>query len=132
MKANALLSITSLLSIVLLTFHLADDVLLGKDVLDIGRLSIYLPIIAVWLCGTLLLIGRRSGYIVCFLGALIGLSVVAIHASGTTGIHGTFLHVWLLIAIGSASLFSLILAAVGLIDLRGSAHPRKKGTEAIS
>ena len=124
MKANALLSITSLLSIVLLTFHLADDVLLGKDVLDIGRLSIYLPIIAVWLCGTLLLMGRYSGCIVGMVGALIGLAVVAIHASGTTGIHGTFFHVWLLIAIGAASLFSLILAVIGLVDLHKSTHPQ--------
>ena len=124
MKTNALLSTSSLLSIVLLTFHLADDVVLDKDVLDIGRLSIYLPVIAVWLCGTLLLMGRRSGYIVCVLGALIGLAVVAIHGSGTTGIHGTFFHIWLLVSIGSASLFSLILAVIGLIDLRGSIHPR--------
>ena len=123
MKANALLSITSLLSIVLLTFHLADDVVLGKDMLDFVRLSIYLPIIALWFCGTLLLMGHRSGYIVGILGALIGLSVVAIHASGATGIHGTFLHVWLLIAIGSASLCSLLLAVIGLVDLRKSARP---------
>jgi len=117
MKTNLLLPITSLLSVVLLTFHLADDVVLGKDVLDIGRLSIYLPIIAVWLYATLLLTERRSGYTVVVLGALLGLAVVAIHASGTNGIHGDFLHVWLLVAIGSTSLFSLILAVVGLVGL---------------
>jgi hypothetical protein len=65
---------------------------------------------------------RRSGCIVSILGALIGLSVVAIHASGTSGIHGTFFHVWLLIAIGSASLFSLILAVIGLIDIASTPH----------
>jgi len=123
MKANTLLPLMSLLSIVLLTFHLADDVVLGKDVLDIARLSIYLPIIAVWLCGALLLMGRRSGYIICMLGALLGLAVVAIHASGANGIQGTFLHVWLLIAIGGTCLFALILTVIGLIDLRGSTLP---------
>lgn len=120
MKANTLLSLTSLLCIVLLTFHLADDVVLGKDVLDVARLSIYLPIIAIWLCGTLLLTGRRAGYGICMLGALLGLSVVAIHASGANGIHGAFLHVWLLVAIGGASFFALILAVIGLIELRSS------------
>ena len=119
MKSNSLLTIASLLSIILLTLHLADDVVLGKDVLDLFRLALYLPIIAVWLYATLLLTARRSGYIIVMLGALLGLAVVAIHASGTTGIHGTFFHVWLLIAIGGASLFSLMLAVLGLLSLRG-------------
>jgi len=124
MKTSVLLPITSLLTIVLLTFHLADDVVLGKDVLDIVRLCIYLPILAGWLCGTLLLVGRRSGYVVGILGALLGLTVVAIHASGANGIRGDFFHVWLLIAIGGASLFALILAVLGLIGSRDSAHPQ--------
>jgi hypothetical protein len=116
MKTTVPLLIASLLSIVLLTLHLADDVVLGKDVLDITRLSIYLPVIAVWLYATLLLTERRSGHIIVLLGAPLGLAVVAIHASGATGIHGEFFHVWLLIAMGSASLFSLILAVIGLIS----------------
>ena len=116
MDRNALLRTSSLASVILLTFHLADDVVLGKDVLDIGRLSIYLPINAVWAYGTLALIQRRAGYVLALLGALLGLLVVAIHASGPQGIHGTFWHVWLLVAIGSASGFSLVLAAISLTD----------------
>jgi len=114
-KTNRLLSIASLLLIILLTFHLADDVLLGKDVLDITRLCIYLPIIAIWLYAALLLTDRRLGLIIVLFGSLLGLAVVAIHASGPAGIHGEFFHVWLLISIGGTSLFTLALAMSGLI-----------------
>lgn len=115
MKTNLFLPIASLLSIVLLTFHLADDVVLGKDVLNITRLCIYLPIIATWLYATLMLTERRSGLVIVLLGSLLGLAVVAIHASGPAGIHGEFFHVWLLIAIGGTALFALILAVSGLL-----------------
>jgi len=114
-KTNRLLSIASLLLIILLTFHLADDVLLGKDVLDITRLCIYLPMIAIWLYAALLLTDRRLGLIIVLFGSLLGLAVVAIHASGPAGIHGEFFHVWLLISIGGTSLFTLALAMSGLI-----------------
>jgi hypothetical protein len=117
-KTNLLLPIGSLLLIVLLTLHLADDVVLGKDVLDIVRLCIYLPIIAACLYATLVLTERRSGLIIMLLGSLLGLAVVAIHASGPAGIHGEFFHVWLLIAIGGTSLFALVLSVSGLIAQR--------------
>lgn len=120
MKTNLLLPTASLLLIVPLTFHLADDVVLGKDVLDITRLCIYLPIITAWLYATLMLTERRSGLIVVLLGSLLGLAVVAIHASGPAGIHGEFFHVWLLITIGGTSLFALLLAVSGLIAQRKS------------
>jgi len=121
-KTSLLLPIASLLLIVLLTFHLADDVILGKDVLDTIRLCIYLPIIAAWLYATLVLTERRSGLIIELLGSLLGLAVVAIHASGPAGIHGEFLHVWLLVAIGGTSLFALLLAVRRLIAQRNPAR----------
>jgi len=117
-KTSMLQPIASLLLIVLLTFHLADDVVLGKDVLDITRLCIYLPIIAAWLYATLVLNERRSGLIIALLGSLLGLAVVAIHASGPAGIRGEFFHVWLLVAIGATALFALILAVGSLISQR--------------
>jgi hypothetical protein len=119
MKTNALLlPVASLLLNVLLTFHLADDVVLGKDVLDVTRLCIYLPIVALWLYATLVLTERPAGLVIVLLGSLLGLAVVAIHASGPAGIHGEFFHVWLLIAIGATSLFALTLATGGLMALR--------------
>jgi len=118
-----LLPIASLLSNILLTLHLADDVVLGKDVLDITRLCIYLPIVAVWLYAALVLAERRPGLVIMLLGALLGLVVVAIHASGPAGIRGEFLHVWLLIAIGGTSLFALILAARALVAQTNRVRP---------
>jgi hypothetical protein len=118
-----LLPIASLLLNILLTLHLADDVVLGKDVLDITRLCIYLPIVAVWLYAALVLVERRPGLVIMLLGALLGLVVVAIHASGPAGIRGEFLHVWLLIAIGGTSLFALILAARALVAQTNRVRP---------
>ena len=118
MNNHLLLPIASLLLNILLTFHLADDVVLGKDVLDITRLCIYLPIVAVWLYAAVVLTERRSGLVIMLLGALLGLVVVAIHASGPAGIRGEFFHVWLLIAIGGTSLFALALATTDVISPR--------------
>ena len=123
MDTRMLLPIASLLLNILLTLHLADDVVLGKDVLDITRLCIYLPIVAVWLYAALVLAERRPGLVIMLLGALLGLVVVAIHASGPAGIRGEFLHVWLLIAIGGTSLFALILAARALVAQTNRVRP---------
>jgi hypothetical protein len=121
MKENVLLTITSLLSIVLLTLHLADDIVRGFEP---GRMSnlTAVPIVVVWLYATLLLAQRRSGYIIILLLSLLGMIVPVIHMSGKgvgagsriAGSNGAFFFVWTLIAIGTTSLFSAILSVRGL------------------
>jgi hypothetical protein len=79
----------------------------------------------VWLCGTLLLAERRSGYIIMFLGSLLSLGVPVIHMKGkgvgvTSSLghsSGHFFFVWTLIAIGVLGLFSAILSVRGLWSL---------------
>jgi len=72
MKRDVMLTIASLLSILLVTFHVADDIVRGMEP---GRLSdlIVVPILVVWLYGTLVLAERRSGYVIIVLGSLLGL-----------------------------------------------------------
>ncbi len=122
MKNNLMLTITSLLSILFGTFHLADDIDRGMSP---GGLSNLLAVViwVVWLCGTLLLAGRRSGYVIILVFSLLLTGVPVIHLRGvgvgfgTTRSGGAFF-IWTLLALGVTALFSVILAARGLWSLR--------------
>ncbi len=124
MKTNATLTITSLLSILLFTFHLADDIVRGIEPGTLTNLTA-VPIFVVWLYGTLVLAERRSGYIIMLLGGVFALVVPILHMKGkgvgvTSSIansSGHFFFVWTLIAIGVTGLFSAILSARGLWSL---------------
>lgn len=60
MKPDNTLTITSLLAIVLMTFHLTDDVVRGFEPGGLKNL-IGVLILVVWLYATLVLAGQRSG-----------------------------------------------------------------------
>ena len=60
MKPNQMLTITSLLLIALTIAHLAQDVAYGYEPGNINNLLV-VPIAVVWLYGTLMLAGRRTG-----------------------------------------------------------------------
>lgn len=125
MKQNLLLTITSLLSILLMTFHLTDDIVRGMEPGGLSSLTA-VPILVVLLYGTLVLAGRRSGYVVILLGSLLLLVVPVIHmkgkgvgvASGIANSSGGFFFVWTLIALGVTALISVILSVRGLWSLR--------------
>lgn len=130
MKHNVLLTIASMLSILLLTFHLADDIVRGFEE---GRLSnlTAVPIFVAWLYGTLVLAERRSGYVIILLGSILGLAVPVLHMMGKgVGVDGpiarssgAFFFVWTLIALGVTALFSAILSVHGLLSLRRGQPP---------
>ena len=125
MKHIHILTIASLLSILFDTFHLADDIDRG---MSSGGLSNFVAVVicVVWLYGTLVLAGRRSGYIILLLGGLLSIAVPVIHmkgkgvgvASRLANSGGHFFFVWTLIAIGVLGLFSVILSVRGLWSLR--------------
>src|SRR6185295_986349 len=125
LNRNVTLTITSLLSILFCTFHLADDIVRGFEKGGVSNLAV-VPIAVVWLYGTLVLAGRRSGYIIILLGSLFSLVVPLIHMKGrgvgvTSSIghtSGAFFFVWTLLALGVLGLFSVILAVHGLWSLR--------------
>jgi hypothetical protein len=119
-----MLTIASLLSILFFTLHLADDIVHGMEPGTLSNL-IAVPILVFWMCGTLVLAERRSGYIITLLGGLLSLVVPIVHMQGKgVGItsslgnsSGHFFFVWTLIAIGVTGLFSVILSARGLWSL---------------
>ena len=121
MKPNVLLTSASLLSILLCTFHLTDDIVHGWEPGTLGNLYA-LPIFVVWLYGTLLLRKRASGYIIMLLGSLVSLGIPVIHMSGrgigtasrVASTSGHHFFVWTLIMLGVSGLFSLVLSAQSL------------------
>lgn len=132
MNHKVTLTVTSLLSILLFALHWADEISRGMEP---GTLSAFggVVILVVWLSGTLVLGDRRSGYIISLLGGILGLGVLVLHMSGKGMVGGripinspgAFFWVLTLIALGSTSTISAILAARGLWNLRGgrSANP---------
>ncbi|HMF99184.1 MAG TPA: hypothetical protein VKE96_33020 [Vicinamibacterales bacterium] len=125
MKQSSILVTASLLSLVLSTFHLADDIVFGYEKGQLWTLTA-LPILVVWLYGTLLLAERRSGYIIVLLSSLLGFVMPVVHMRGrgiglesrVAHTEGHFFFVWTLIALGVTALFSIILSARGLWSLR--------------
>ncbi|MDQ3684970.1 MAG: hypothetical protein M3430_05140 [Acidobacteriota bacterium] len=125
MKRSVMLTITSLLSILFFTFHLADDIVRGMEPGGLSNLIGGVLISVVWLYAALVLAERRSGYIILLLGSLLSLVVPILHmrgtgvgvASGIANSSGGFFFVWTLIALGVTGLFSVILSARELWSL---------------
>ena len=121
---NLVLPATSLLSILLASFHLVDDIVYGSDKSVAVNLLI-VAILAVWLYGTLMLPERLAGHIIMLLGALSGLTIFFVHVTGNGGLQGieigkmsgAFFFVWTLLALAVVSLLSLTLSAQGLWSL---------------
>ncbi len=124
MKQTALLTTGSLLTVVLMTIHMTGDILFRMSPAGLVNLFVVF-ILVVQLYGTLVLAGRRTGYIIIFLGSALGLFVSIIHMKGTRGLLGgdigasgqAFLFVWTLLAMGITATFSIILSAHALLSL---------------
>ena len=124
MNHSVMLTIASLLSILFFTFHLADDIVRGFEKGGFSNLTA-VPIIVFWLYGTLVLAGRRSGYVITLIFSLLSLGVLVLHTSGAglvggriANTSGVFFWVFTLLALGVTALFSVILSARGLWGLR--------------
>lgn len=122
---SAVLVAMSLLSLLFSTFHLAGDIVYGYEMGQRSNLA-FVPIAVVWLYGSLVLADRASGHIIVLLLSILGMFVPYIHMGGKgIGLEsrlahtdGHFFFAWTLIALGSTSLFSVILCARRLWPLR--------------
>lgn len=115
MKRSVILTGTSLLSILLLSFHLTQDSLRVKPgTWDAGPGNLVaILILLVYLCGTVLLAGRRSGYVIMLLGGIFaaGMPVLHLTGAGLSVKARAFFFLWTLLALGVTGMFSIILAA---------------------
>ena len=123
MRRNVILIIGSLLSILLMTIHMTDDIVRGMEPGTLFDLII-VPILAVWLYATLLLIDRRSGLVIILIESLIALVVPIIHMKGA-GVGGAiaksagaFFFIWILFALAVTALFCAMVAARALWELQ--------------
>ena len=118
MKLNTL-TIASLISIILLPFHIAGDVALGLDKGGPGLFFVVVPVLLLVATGTLLLAERKSGHVIMFLGGLAALGMPLIHRNNgfkpaiATAPGGIFF-IWTLVALGVTGGLTMILAAHGL------------------
>ncbi len=121
MKPNLLLVVTSLLSIVLLSLHIAEDIVLGFA--PGGLLNLVgIGILVVYLCGALLGSDRRWGLIILLLGSLLAAGMPVIHMMGAgVGVKrsaGAFFFIWTLYALGMTGAFGFILSVRALWGTR--------------
>jgi hypothetical protein len=119
MKQNVTLTIASILSILFMTLHMTDDIVRGMEPGTLFDL-ILLPILAIQLYGTLVLAGKRSGYVIILIASLLELVVPVVHMKGA-GVggaiarsNGAFFFIWTLLALGLTALFCVMLSARGL------------------
>jgi hypothetical protein len=128
MKHNLMLTISSLISILFMTFHLTQDTLHAKagNPEAGGSTLVAVPVLVVWLYGTLVLAERRSGHIIMLIGSILAMGMPVIHVMGPRGIFagefakysGAFLFFWTFFVLGITGMFSFILAVRGLWSLR--------------
>jgi hypothetical protein len=125
MKHNVLLTIASLLSILLTTFHLTDDIVRGMSPGGVVNLAVVL-VLVVWLYGTLVLAERRSGHVIILVASFLASGLPVVHMMGKEGVaggaiaksSGAFFFAWTLLALGVTATFSVILSARGLRSLQ--------------
>src|SRR5260370_37706872 len=80
MKQHAILVVTSLLALLLLTLHITDDIVRGISKAEPSNTA--LAVLVVLLYGTLVLAERRSGYVIMLLVGLFAAGMPVIHMRG--------------------------------------------------
>jgi len=121
MKEDAILVVTSLLSILLLTLHITDDIVRGISEAESSNTA--LIVLVILLYGTLVLAGRRSGYIIVLLVGLFAAAMPVLHMRGAhypqiARSAGGFFFVWTLWALGGIGGLTFVLSARGLWRLK--------------
>jgi len=120
-KENVTLTITSLLSLLLLTIHITDDIVRGISKAESSNIA--LVVLVALLYGTLMLAERRSGYAIMLLVGLLAAAMPVMHMRGKhypqiAMSPGGFFFVWTLWALGGLGGVTFVLASRGLWRLR--------------
>src|SRR4051812_2347104 len=113
MKHKTVLTVVSLLSLLLMTFHMTHDVIRQAE----GSVKYPIPVIvfALWLYGTLMLSDRVWGYVIMLFGGLFGAGMIVVHSRGlVVGKAGGFFFIWTLFALATTGWVTMILSARGL------------------
>lgn len=120
MKPNAVLVVTSLLSLLLLTLHVTDDIVRGISKAESSNIA--LLVLTIFLYGTLVLAQQRSGHIIMLIVGLLATLMPVMHMRGPhypdiAKSPGGFFFVWTLWALGGLGGVTILLSARGLWSL---------------
>ena len=127
MSDNGTLKVTSLLSLLLLTLHVTDDIVRGISKAESSNIA--LIVLVILLYGTLVLANGRWGHVITFLVGLLAASTPVMHMRGEhypeiAASPGGFFFVWTLWALGALGGVTMILSVRGLWRLRQGTAPR--------
>lgn len=120
MKHNAILVVTSLLSLLFLTLHITDDIVRGISKAESSNIA--LLVLVLLLYGTLVLAHRRSGHVIMLVVGLFAALMPVLHMRGAhypeiAKSPGGFFFVWVLWVLGGLGGLTVVLAAQGLWTL---------------
>src|SRR6185436_19911856 len=122
MKQSDLLSMTSMLSVLLLTLHISQDIVFGFDRAGLNHL-VGIAILLVIVCGAVQLRERTLGKVIMLLGGLMAAGMLPLHMRN--GLRpeflaksGALLFIWTLYVLGVTGAFSVILAVRALSTRR--------------
>lgn len=126
MKPRIMLTATSLASILLLSLHISEDILLGFAPGGLTNLFA-IAVLVIYLCGALLLSDHWSGLIIVLIGSIIAAAMPVMHMSGAgVGVKrsaGAFFFIWTLYALGVTGTFGFILSVLALRSQRAARSP---------
>jgi hypothetical protein len=125
-KHQVSLTITSLLALLLFTVHYAQDIVLG---IEPGDTSTYIGVLiaVAWLYPVVVLAGRKSGYLINLVFALLAVLMPVLHMRGagllghsrsTLAFFPAFFWVWTIFALCVAGALAFLLSVHGLVSLR--------------
>ncbi|HEY6853271.1 MAG TPA: hypothetical protein VI139_03420 [Gemmatimonadales bacterium] len=117
MNHHGLLRITSLLSLLLLTLHVTDDIVRGISKAESSNIA--LVVLVILLYGILVLNEGRWGHVIMFVVGLFAAGIPVMHMRGAhypqiAASPGGFFFVWTLWALGAIGGVTMILAVQGL------------------
>jgi hypothetical protein len=118
MKQNDILSMTSILSVLLLTLHISQDIVFGFDRAGLNHL-VGVAILLMIVCGAVQLRERTAGKVIMLLGGVMAAGMLPLHMRN--GLRpqfleksGALLFIWTLYLLGVTGAFSIILAVQAL------------------
>src|SRR5687768_12564074 len=135
MKHQKSLTITSLIALLLFTFHYAHDIVLG---IEPGDPSTYVGVLitVAWLYPVVVLAGRKSGYLINLVFSLAAVVMPVLHMRGagllghsrsTLGFFPAFFWVWTTFAICVTGALAFLLSVHGLVSPRRGVAVRDQG-----
>jgi hypothetical protein len=133
MKPNDLLTLTSVVSIVLLSVHVVDDIAHGFDSAGLVNF-VGIVVLAGFLYATLIFRERLAGRIVMLLVALFALGMPLIHLRSVrineiAQASGGMFFIWTLWALGITGILGLILAVQEFLSRRSRTKRATPPTE---